>query len=385
MMLDASGAPERRTAPTAWIGRMRLAMIVGNFVLATSALAQDVKRLDSWDLLRFHAADGSVQPVRDIGEWSERRAAIVRGMQHVMGDLPAADRNNTLNVRVLEEVDVGSYVRRLITYQADTGVPTPAYLCLPKGVVVGAAKAPAVLCLHPTDHQFGHQVVVGLGGKSPQPYAIELAERGFVTLAPAYPLMADYWPNLEQHKYQSGTMKAIWDNIRALDVLSSLPQVDSARGFGAIGHSLGGHNAIFTAVMDDRISIVVSSCGFDSFCDYYDGAEANWYFGKGWCQLRYMPRLSDYRGKLSDIPFDFPELIAALAPRSVFISAPLRDDNFRWRSVEACVAAARPVYALHGTQNRLTVVYPDCEHGFPADVRDQAYTAIEDVLRSGSK
>jgi hypothetical protein len=56
---------------------------------------------------------------------------------------------------------------------------------------------------------------------------------------------------------------------------------------------------------------VASSCGFDAYPDYYDGAERNWFFGRGWCQIRYMPRLSDYRARTKEIPFDFPELLGA--------------------------------------------------------------------------
>src|SRR5258706_8456272 len=56
-----------------------------------------------------------------------------------------------------------------------------------------------------------------------------------------------------------GTMKAIWDNIRGLDLLETLPYVKKGK-VGAIGHSLGGHNAIYTAVFDDRIKIGRASC-----------------------------------------------------------------------------------------------------------------------------
>ena len=95
---------------------------------------------------------------------------------------------------------------------------------------------------------------------------VELAERGYVVLAPAYPLMAGYQPDLDRLGYRSGTMKAIWDNIRGLDLLESLPMVKKAE-FGAVGHSLGGHNAIYTAVFDQRIKVVVSSCGFVQVSD----------------------------------------------------------------------------------------------------------------------
>jgi pimeloyl-ACP methyl ester carboxylesterase len=192
--------------------------------------------------------------------------------------------------------------------------------------------------------------------------------------------MGEYQPNLGHLGYASGTMKAIWDNMRGLDLLAALPFVKGDR-FAAIGHSLGGHNAIFTAVLDPRIAIVVSSCGFDSFLDYYDGAPAMWAPGKGWTQDRYMPGLAKFAGNLAAIPFDFHELIAALAPRPIWINAPLRDSNFRYRSVDAIVTAARGVYALHGAERNLTVHHPDCPHEFPREMREQAYAAIDAALR----
>lgn len=314
------------------------------------------------------------------GEWKLRRAEIVSGMQSVMGPFPGEDRRVELDVRVEEQIDMGSYVRRLITLQSEPDCRTPAYLCIPKRALSGQEKVPAVLCLHPTDNQFGHKVVVGLGGRKGRQYAAELAERGFVTLSPAYPHLANYWPNLGKLGYGSGTMKAIWDNTRALDLLSSLSEVDDERGFGVIGHSLGGHNAIFTAVFDERISVLVTSCGFDSFQDYYDGAEQNWYFGKGWCQTRYMPRMSDYRGALDRIPFDFPDLLASLSPRKVFINAPLHDSNFHWKSVDRCAKLARQVYEMHGAIENVTVRHPDCGHDFPQEMREAAYDVLGTVL-----
>ena len=288
-------------------------------------------RLDRSNLLRYHDASGQVRPVKTTQDWQKRRLEILEGMQDVMGRFPDDKRRVPLQIEVQESVDAGSYVRRLITYQSDRGSRTPAYLCIPKQVLSGERKAQAVLCLHPTDRKVGHKVIVGLGGKAGRGYASELTERGYVTLAPAYPHLANYWPNLGELGYVSGTMKAIWDNSRGLDLLTSLPYVDASRGFAAIGHSLGGHNAIYTAVLDQRITVLASSCGFDSYLDYKAGRKDNWYFGKGWCQIRYMPRMADYRGELAKIPFDFQELLGALAPRPFFVNAPLGDGNFQWK------------------------------------------------------
>lgn len=339
-------------------------------------------RLDRLNLLEYRSDSGKVEAVKTPADWQKRRSEILKGMESVMGRFPSKDRRVKLEVDVEEEVDMGKYIRQLITYQSEPGSRTPAYLCVPKSVFdEKGGKAPAVLCLMPTDNKVGHKVVVGLGGREGRAYAIELAERGYVTISPAYTHLANYWPNLGKLGYVSGTMKAIYDNTRALDLLERLPYVDSERGFGSIGHSLGGHNTIYTAVFDQRIAVMASSCGFDAYPDYYGGAEKNWFFGRGWCQIRYMPRLSDYRGRQKEIPYDFPELLGALAPRPFFVHAPLRDSNFRWKSVDVCAKAARPIYQLLGNEKGLIIEHPDYDHNFPRDMREGAYRTIDNVLK----
>ncbi len=338
-------------------------------------------RLPRTDLLQFHDASGKVVNGKTIADWKNRRAEILKGMQSVMGQFPGNEKRVPFDVNVEEETDCGSYVRRLITYQSEPGSRTPAYLLIPKDALSGKRKTQAVLCLHPTDNTIGHKVVVGLGGRANRQYAQELAERGFVTLAPGYTMLANYWPDLKALGHESGTMKAIWDNIRGLDLLETLPYVDAKKGFGVIGHSLGGHNSVYTAVFDERIKVIVSSCGLDSYMDYYDGNEKVWFYGKGWCQDRYMAKLANYRGRLQDIPFDFHEMIAALAPRVCFINAPLGDGNFRWKSVDEVAKAAGTIYRLYGKPGNLLVEHPDCGHDFPAAMRELAYGLFEKHLR----
>jgi predicted dienelactone hydrolase len=215
-------------------------------------------------------------------------------------------------------------------------------------------------------------VVVGLGGRANRQYAAELAERGYVTLAPAYPLLANYRPNWRALGYRSGTMKAIWDNIRGLDVLET---VTKTKSFGAIGHSLGGHNAIYTAVFESRIHTVISSCGLDSYVDYQNGDI------RGWTSDRYMPALLRYQDRLKDLPFDFHDVVAALAPRLCFISAPVGDTNFRWESVDRVAEAARQIYRLYGQPENLIVRHPNVGHDFPDDMRQLAYELLDRITR----
>jgi hypothetical protein len=282
------------------------------------ASAEPPPRLPRDKLLLYTGADGKPLPVKDLADWGKRRAEIVRGMETVMGKLPGADKRCPLDMKVEEEVDRDTHVRRLITYASEPGGRVPAYLLIPKDVLAGKKKAPAVLCLHGTDNVIGHGTVVGLG-KANRGYALELAQRGYVTLAPNYPLLAKYQPDIKKLGWDSGTLKAVWDNMRGLDLLASLPFVDAAPGFGTIGHSLGGHNSVYTAVFDDRLKVIVSSCGLDSYLDYYNGNPKNWDPERGWCQTRYMRKLAEYKGRLAEIPFDFHEMIGSLAPRHVFI------------------------------------------------------------------
>jgi dienelactone hydrolase len=361
--------------------RIPLLALVALFLVCRMTAAE---RLDREHLLQFRTADGRIAAVKTTAEWQKRRAEVLAGMQSIMGPLPGSAKRVPLEVTVQNETDCGTYVRREIIYTAEPGGRVPAFLLIPKSVLQGKAQRPGVLAAMPTNNLEGNRPVVGLQGPNSKPnrnYGEELAQRGFVVIAPPYPHLADYKPDLKGLGYKSGTMKAIWDNIRALDVLAGIPGV-SRNGFGAIGHSLGGHNSIYTAVFDERIKAVVSSCGFDSYVDYYSEKQsAVWKAGQGWTQERYMPALAEYAGRTREIPFDFHEMIAALAPRAFLAIAPTRDSNFKWQSVDRIIAAARPVFNLHGAAERIAVEHPDSEHDFPPEMRQKAYAWLEQYLK----
>ena len=83
-----------------------------------------------------------------------------------------------------------------------------------------------------------------------------------------------------------------------------------------------------------------------------------------------MPRLRERYGlDLKKVPFDFPELIAALAPRAFFTSSPLHDANFEVEGVRVCLDAARPVYTLLGRPDRPDGDLPRCGAFVPSAAR----------------
>lgn len=344
--------------------------------LTLPAAAQTPTATDHARLLYYVDAAGHEQPVKTAADWAKRRKEILDGMQAAMGPLP--DRTNLppLDVRVLETVEKDGIRQQTISFVTEllkdgSADRLQAYLWIPIG---GEERRPAILALHPTG-PLGKGIVAGLGPRANRAYGLELAGRGYVVLAPDYPSFGDAKDyDFEHDRYTSGTMKGIFNHMRGVDLLGARGDVDQQR-IGTIGHSLGGHNAMFLGVFDERIKAIVSSCGWCPFHDYYGGKIA------GWTSPRYMPLLKDKYGLNPDrVPFDFYEVVAALAPRAFFSNSPLHDANFDVAGVRKAIPVAREVYELLGAKDRLVVRYPDCEHDFPPEMRREAYEFLDRFL-----
>jgi cephalosporin-C deacetylase-like acetyl esterase len=339
---------------------------VGRF--EASAMPPDYR--DHHDLSYYLDKDGQRRPIAAEADWHIRHAHIEQHLQRVMGRLPGVMSHVPLDMKVIEETRDDRVLRRKLSYQSDPFDRVAAWLLMPGEA--SKEKRPAVLCLHQTTTA-GKDEPAGLAGGPNMHYAIELALRGYVTLSPDYPSLGghkyDFAANPE---YASGSMKAIWDNIRAVDLLQSLPEVDAER-IGVIGHSLGGHNAMFTAVFEPRLKVVVSSCGFTSLRK--DDL-------RSWTGPRYMPRIAtEFGNDIDKMPFDFPEIVAAFAPRPFLAVAATRDSDFDVSGVRNVFDAAGPIYRLFNKPEHLQSLYPDSPHDFPPAARQHAYDFIDRHLQ----
>ena len=335
---------------------------------------------DHSKLMVVRDATGNEKPVVTKADWAVRVAHLRANMQLVMGPLPDNARRVPFDVETVTEERTDNYLRRKVKFTPEPDDRVPAWLLIPHDLPADNT-APAMLCLHQTTG-IGKNEPAGLGGLKSLHYAHELAERGFVCIVPDYPSFGEYPYDFKKHgaRYASGSMKAVWNNIRAVDLLESLPQVDKSR-IGVIGHSLGGHNALFTAAFDERLKAVVTSCGFTPFHDYYNGKLA------GWTSDRYMPRIRDiYENNADKVPFDFYEIIAALAPRGLYSNSPVNDDNFDVGGVRKAFAKAEEVYALFTIPQSgpsampLMLSTPNALHDFPKSERDAAYDWLDRML-----
>jgi dienelactone hydrolase len=336
---------------------------------------------DHSKLMVYRNSENVEIPVKTKEDWAKRREHILAGMQQAMGELPSREKLPALDVREGEKLERDEYTRITLTFVAekdgDKEERVPAYLYLPKSKSE-TKKRPAMLALHQT-HNLGKGDVDFENRRTNRCYASELAARGYLVLAPDYPSFGEYKIDFsamyKSGRYASGTMKAIFNHMRAVDLLQSRDDVDGER-IGVIGHSLGGHNAMFLAAFDTRLKVIVSSCGWTPFPDYYGGKIA------GWTSDRYMPRLREvYKLDAAKVPFDFYEVVAAFAPRPFFTCSPVRDDNFDVRGVRKAVAAAREAYGLFDAKDKLVAEFPDSAHDFPPGSREAAYKFIDASLR----
>ena len=298
------------------------------------------------------------------------RARVFAALQQVMGPLPGPDHRVPLDVRIVRVDTLERVTRTLLTFAAEQGDRVPGCLMVPRRL---SGPAPAVLCLHEVT-PLGYEEPAGMRGAPQMAYARELAERGFVTLATDYPNYGRYRCDPYALGYVSTTMKGVWNRERAVDLLASLPQVDPER-IACLGHSLGGHNALFSAAFDPRIRGVVCSCGITSIEAYANGHL------DAWSDPQYMPRIATLcENDARQMPFGFRDVLAVLAPRPVMVIAAERDVLFPLAGVREVVDRASSVYAALGAAGALRLLVVPGYHAFPDTARREAYAWLERVL-----
>ena len=245
-------------------------------------------------------------------------------------------------------------------------------------------KRPAVIALHQTVIQ-GKNEPVGLETRPHDPggmeYARHLAERGCIVFAPDVIAFGERAAEHSNAKYRSADQffaehpngsvmrKMIFDVQRAVDLLCTLPGVDSKK-IGCIGHSHGGYGTLFAMLFDDRIKAGVISCGFNTLRD--DPQPMRW-----WEMTALMPRLGYYAGDVTQTPIEFHALLSLIAPRSLVINAGRQDSIFpNPRLLDETLDQVRGVYRLLDAETKLQTTVFDGPHDFPEASRMVAYEML---------
>ena len=179
--------------------------------------------------------------------------------------------------------------------------------------------------------------------------------------------MSESGPFYDRYPHWSEMGRMVEDARAAVDSLSTNPLVDPDRIY-LFGYSMGGTVGIYTAALDARVNGVVSICGFTPMrtdtMDRGDGGVGRYSQERG-----LIPRLGLFIGHEALIPYDFHELLGAIAPRPVLVVQPQLDRDAAPAEVHAAVEQARKVYALYGADTRLGLDEP-WKSGHPSEVND---------------
>jgi hypothetical protein len=95
-----------------------------------------------------------------------------------------------------------------------------------------------------------------------------------------------------------------------------------------------------------------------------------------------MPRIRElYGNDPNRVPFDFAEVLSAIAPRALFVSAPVNDDNFDNAGVRKVMTAVTATWQLYGAPAESVIAeYPQCAHDFPPETRERVYQWLRERL-----
>lgn len=301
---------------------------------------------------------GKWKPVTDAFDWGRRRAHILAALQDVFGVLPDSSQRPPLDMKIESETATENYLRKRVNFAADLHSRVSATLIVP----------------HKLNRNASAMICVPDGGQAVnQDFADELAKRGYVCLIPDYPTSDDFAKAGD--RYASGCMKVVWDNIRSIDLLETIPEI-SYRKIGIMGHGVGGLNALLTAAFDSRISAVVANGGFTSFAHCKPDNFA------AWSKPNMAPRIHNQFGDdPTRIPFDFGELLGALAPRAVLVVSPAGDRVMDVEGVKRACASAAPVYQLKKATNAFKAIYPEGDHGSADAIKAEVYGWLDQRLK----
>lgn len=315
--------------------------------------------------------DAAGKPIRTLEGWKTRRKQIRDSWLRFLGPMP--EKRPAIKLEVLRTDRVKKCTRQLVRYEGEPGIEVEGYLLRPIDDAAQPKKRPGIVALHQTTRNTIDEIA-GVKGPEMQHLGLKLAQRGFVVFCPrcflwqdAKSLNAAVARFKKRHPETLGMHKMLYDAMRGVDVLASLPDVDANR-IGAVGHSLGGKETLYLAAFDERVKAAVASEGGIGFRS--TNWDAPWYLGKGI--------------HADDFKLNHHQLLALTAPRALLILGGEKgrgaaDGDRTWPFVEA----ALPVYGLYGRPSRLGLLNHRRGHRIPADVFERLTEWLEVSLGKG--
>ncbi|HEX3448668.1 MAG TPA: acetylxylan esterase [Isosphaeraceae bacterium] len=309
--------------------------------------------------------------VKNKGDLDVLGSSLRQTFLKLVGDLP--DRQGVPSVRKAGTIEADDYVVDKLVFESFPGYFVSALLYKPKKITT---PVPGVLS------PCGHSVT----GKAAGPYQIlhiNLAKRGYVVLTydpVGQGERSQFWDaakgrsrfNLScgEHAvlgnplYLLGTNLAryrIFDGLRGLDYLVSLPEVDASR-IGCVGNSGGGTLTAYIAALDSRVRAVAIGC-------YITTLRRR--MGNRIQQDPDADPEQDIFGFVSE-GIDHAGLLAMIAPRPTLLGF-ARFDFFPIEGARETFDEARRLYEVAGAGDRIDRVEAAERHGLSLPLRTATY------------
>lgn len=330
------------------------------------------------------------RPVRSPAEWPVRRAEILRYWHAQLGPWPELLARPRLELAEVQDRD--GVTQHRVEVEIVAGVMLPGFLLLPPERFRGPRPAVLVPFYAPevsVDYNGprplrGQAARFFKGGERPvhRDFALQLARRGFVTLAIGTPGDDAYKPDLHGVACQPLSYYA-WIAANCHTALAQRPEVDPAR-IGVMGHSYGGKWAMFASCLYEKFAAAVWSDGGVVF-DEKRGAVnywEPWYLGLDPQRTRKPGLVTPTNGRtgpyrtIFESGHDLHELHALMAPRPFLVSGGSEDPPTRWVALNHAVAVNR----FLGFENRVALTSRPA-HSPTADSNEQAFRFLEHFLQ----
>ena len=308
--------------------------------------------------------DSTGRAITTKSAWQKQNAALRQHWLAVLGPFPKQKpplKPESLNIEHLP-----AFTRQHLRYQIEPELFTDGYLLTPASAT---GRLPAVIVLHPTTRLHA-QGVAGLAPEyEPEKWqGVQLVQRGYVVWCPRNYINTDGtdWAGnakrvLTAHTNWTGMTRMVWDAIRAVDFVQSLPNVDRKR-IGCLGHSLGGKQALYAAAFDERIKAVVSSEGGIGL--KMSNWDAVWYLG---------PTIHE-----PDFKLENHQVLALVAPRAFLL---LAGDSADGEHSGEFIEAAKPVYELFKASENLLWLNHHGGHRYTPEARATAEDFLDRHLK----